>query len=130
NPTMGNTNSNRGDQFKRYSNGDYVGGLGSSFHSRYALYHRVGAAGKTWTAIYGRSDKEGRTMRVVTIRVDVDLDDEETHKVIVEAAVEAAKLLRAQAAILSGGRGLHVSVKTWKMYEEETVVPLDEEVPA
>lgn len=63
-------------------------------------------------------------MRFVVIELQLDSENEECHDTIIEAAREAAQLLRAQTAMLSGANP-GIKLKTWKMYEEENIIPID-----
>lgn len=102
---------------KRYSNGDRA----TAIFQLYLMKIGVNGAQKAFCV----TDKEVETMRFVTIEVQLDSDDQEAHDTIIEAAREAAQLLRAQAGMLSGRHGPNVTLKSWKMFEEEMNIPLD-----
>lgn len=65
-------------------------------------------------------------MRFYAIEMECDYDDPDCHRVMLEAAQEAARTLRAQSSMLAGRHMPVVRLKTWSMYESKQEVPIDE----
>lgn len=105
-------------RYRHLPNGDFF----LEIHNLYCQVSRYENAPFTY---YAKFDREWTTMRFIVIEVQLDSDDEEAHETMIEAARDAAKLLRAQAGMLSGRNGPQVKLKTWPMYDEPKELPLD-----
>lgn len=113
-------------QSRQYSNGDE--------HRRYwdhsENYFRRNRSGEYDALnVYQNHEREWNSMQFITIHIQADFNDEEADQAMIDAAREAAKVLRAQATIMSGKRAPTIKLTAWKMYEEEREIPIDVDTP-